>query len=531
MAVMDQIKGATTNINNYWQKQTPKHKKIFVGVGSLVVIIAIVLTIVLNASKGKFEVLYPGVTSNESAEVYATLQSKGVEAKLNGSGEVMVPKEQWDSLVFQLAEEGFPKTAPPYGIFLDNVGPTTTEYEKREIKRFQLQNRIQDTLKQIDVVQSAVVTINLPEQSDKVWETDDSVATAAVLLNLREVGNISPQKVTTIKKLVAATLPNGKPENVMVTDAATSIELDDSEQKDNGYTLKRIEFEQKIQKNMENNIKRLFVPTYGPNGVVAVATVVLDYDKMTSESKEYVPKDDGKGVIKDEEEKYSANGGIPNGGIAGEENNTDVPDYVADDEANKDDIVNYDKNINYEISYILTQIERGEAPIKKATVSVVLDEPNITDNRREVLTDLISKAVNVEPEDISVSSMNLEKITDETVPTNVVPFYKNTELLIMVGGAILLLLIIIITISIIMGKRRKRKEEEERQRILQEQAEAKNAAEKAQFEMDERKNKLRSEAEAQNIQQGSMTDEIRKFSRDNPEVAAKLIRSLLKEDE
>ncbi len=531
MAIIDQIKGATTNINTYWQKQTPKNKKLFLGGVGLILVVAIVITVALNFSADKFEVLYPGVTANESAEVYASLQSKGVEAKLNTKGEVLVPKAQWDTLVFQLAAEGFPKTAPAYGIFLDNIGPTTTEYEKREIKRFQLQDRIQETLKQIDGIQGAIVTINLPEQSDRVWETEKSVATAAVLLNLKNSGELAPEKVTTIKKLVAAALPNGKPDNVMVTDAATSVELDDNPANGSSYSLKRLEFEKKVQKNIEDNIKRLFTPTYGANGVVAVATVVLDYDKMKSESKEILTKDDGKGVIKHEDESYTANGGIPVGGIVGEENNTDIPEYVANPDATKDNITSYDKNIDYENSYIMTQIERGEAPIKKSTISVVIDEPNITADRREVVVDLISKAVNIDPEFISVSSMNLKTDTDPQIPANTVPFYKNTNLLILVGGIIFALLLLIIAISVILSQARKRKAEKEEARLLQEQAEATNAAQRAQAEIDQHKNKLRTEAEAQKIQEGSMTEEIRNFTKENPEMAAVLIRSLLKEDE
>ncbi|MFZ2539026.1 MAG: flagellar basal-body MS-ring/collar protein FliF [Oscillospiraceae bacterium] len=530
--MLDQIKGATTNINTYWKKQPSKNKKIFIGGVGLVLVVAIIITVALNFSANKFEVLYPGVTSNESAEVYASLQAKGVEAKLNASGEVLVPKEQWDSLVFQLAAEGFPKTAPAYGIFLDNIGPTTTEYEKREIKRFQLQDRIQETLKQIDGIQGAIVTINLPEQSDRVWETEKSVATAAVLLNLKSSGELAPDKVTTIKKLVAAALPNGKSENVMVTDAATSVELDDNPANGSSYSLKRLEFEDKIQKNIEDNIKRLFTPTYGPNGVVAVATVVLDYDKMKSESREVVPKEDGSGVIKHEDESYTANGGIPTGGIAGEENNTDIPEYVANSDATKDNITSYDKNIDYDLSYIMTQIERGEAPIKKSTISVIVDESNITADRREVIVDLVSKAVNIEPEFISVSSMNLKTdTTDPEIPANTIPFYKNTKLLTMVGGIIFALLLLIIAISIIISKGRKRKAAKEEALLLQQQAEQINAAQKAQAEIDQHKSKLRNEAEAQKIQEGSMTEEIRSFTKENPEMAAVLIRSLLKEDE
>ena len=534
MAVTEQIKGVATNASAYWEKQPPKRKKIYIVGAATIVGLAILLTVWMNINKGQFEVLYPGVTASESAEVYAELQTKGVEAKLNSNGEVMVPKAQWDTLVFQLAAEGFPKTAPAYGIFLDNIGPTTTEFEKQEIKKFQLQNRIQDTLTQIDGILGATVTINLPEQSDRVWEQEQSVASAAVLLTLEQSGEISPEKVSTIKKLVATTLPNGKVENVMVTDNATSIELDDDLKTDSNYNLDRLAFERDIQKNMEDNIKRLFAPSYGPEGVVAVATVVIDYDKMISESKELLPEDDGNGVIKNENESYVAGGGIPEGGIAGEENNTDLPGYVVDGDATGDDIINYDRNTEYETSYIKTQIERGEAPIKMATISVVVDEDNLTTEKRENLIDLISKAVNIQPEDISVSSMDLksEPVIDDN--TGGVPFYKNTQFMMAFGVVIGLLILILIVLLLVKSKirKKKQKEQEEQEELLRlEQEAAMSETQRAEEEIDLHKSKLRDGAEAQKIQESSMTAEIRSFTEENPEMAAVLIRTLLQEDD
>lgn len=532
MAIMDQVKSATTNINTYWKKQSPKAKKIFIGGAGLVLAVAIIITVVLNTSKNSFEVLFPGSSAAENVQVYAALQEQGVLAQMSDKGEVMVPKEQLDKVIFDMQMEGFPKTSTPYGIVLDNLGPTSTEFDKQLYKLYGLQDRIQDTLRRVDGIKDAMVTINLPEQSDRVWETNSSEATASVLLTLKVPGELEPQKVSTIKSLVAANLPNGKPENIVVTDASTSVELDSANGNTSSYNTKRLEFEKQIQKGIEDNVKRLLVPTYGADGVVAVSTVVLDYDKMKSESKEIVPKEDGKGVIKHEDESYTANGGIPTNGIAGEDQNTDIPGYAADDTATTDDIKTFDRNIDYDWSYIMTQLERGEAPITKSTISVMLNEPNLTQDRRDVLIDLISNAVNIDPQFISVSSMDIKgEDANPEVPVVAVPFYQDPVVWIIVGGSFLLILLIAIAWIIIARTIRRRKEEAEEARLFEEQAAAISAAQKAQAEIDQHKNRLRNEAEAQKIQEGSMTEEIRSFAKESPEMTAVLIRSLLKEDE
>ena len=86
----------------------------------------------------------------------------------------------------------------------------------------------------------------------------------------------------------------------------------------NGVDFERLEFEKQMQKDIEDNVKRLLAPIYGADGVTAVAKVKLDYDKMLTEQKELVPQDDGNGVKTHLDENYSLNGNVPAAGIVGE---------------------------------------------------------------------------------------------------------------------------------------------------------------------------------------------------------------------
>lgn len=519
----EQLKKISENIKAFWDKQSKRKKVIFVSVAGGVLFLAITVTAIINLKDAGYKVLYPGISANESAQVYATLQGMSASPQINSKGEVIVPKDKWDELVLELAGKGYPKTAPAYGVFLDNTGLTTTEFEKKQILLFQLQDRMQETLAQIEGIDSATVTIDLPQKSGYVWEENKAEASAGVLVNMTRGYSLSPERVSAIKNLVAYSVPQMKPDDVKIIDAATGVEMDSipKEGVSNGYDFKRLEYERQVEKSIEDNVKRLLSPRYGADGVTAVAKVSLDYDKTVSESKEYVPGDNGEGVKNHEEEKYTVDGKVPASGIVGEENNTDVPDYANQVEDGTGSLTDYERNTDYDVSYILTQIEKGQAVIKEATVAVVVNDSNFSTERRDLLVDLISKGVNISPNSISVTNLDFSEET-ETVPTIADIIQSNKLLIIIIAAGVALLIAIILIIS--SALRKKNKEEQV--------AEEQDALKDIRDEIDSHKKMLKESAEAANVtKENAITNEIKTFSKQNPEITASLIRSMLKEDE
>ncbi|MEM1485252.1 flagellar basal-body MS-ring/collar protein FliF [Oscillospiraceae bacterium PP1C4] len=531
----EQLKEAFNNAKEYWNKQSKKKKGILVSLLAGIVCTAIIVTTFLNLSTGGYKVLYPGLSSTETAQVYATLQEMSVTPQINGNGEVMVPKDQWDKLVFDLAGKGFPKSAPPYGIFLDNTGLTKTEFEKKQVLQFQLQDRMQDTLRQIDGIESAIVTIYTPEQSEYAWDDNKDKSSASVLVTMTTGYTLSPERVSAIKNLLAYSVSGMLPENVKVVDASTGVEMETSDETVNksGYDFQRLEYEKQVQKQIEDNVKRLLAPKYGADGVTVVAKVTLDYDKTVTESKELVPLDNGNGVKTHHDEKYTLNGEVPAASLVGEQNNTDVPVYAnSQDTSSTGGTTDYQQNTDYDISYIMTQIEKGQAVLKKASVSVVVNDAAFDNQRKDLLVDLISKSVDIDPSSISVTNLDFteEKTAQTSAPAD---FFKDNKMIIAAAGAGLLLIIIIIFLILMALRRRSKKKEDElaHGELEQEMLNAELLRKNTQEEIEQHKKLLKETAQAKDSKENAITNEIRDFAKDNPEITASLIRSMLKEDE
>ena len=231
-------------------------------------------------------------------------------------------------IMIEMSELGYPKTALPFDIFSDNMGFTTTEFEKRQYLLMNLQDRLERTLKDMTGIKNAIVTLNVPDESAFVWEDEDSGSTGSVSLTLMPSYDLSPEKVSAIKNLVADSVPRLAPERVTVVNAETMQEMVSDDIGNTAYGLNRLDFEAKVEERLQNKIKNVLTLAYSPDKIRVSATVVIDYDKMITENLEYEPQENGQGVVDHYRESRGVAGGqIGAGGIAGEENNTDIPAY------------------------------------------------------------------------------------------------------------------------------------------------------------------------------------------------------------
>ncbi len=532
----DKLKSILEKIKTFWKGLTKALKIAIIAVASIIVIGAIILTIVLNSSSDNdFIVLFPGMSAEESTAVYAELQSQGVETKMDSNGEIYVRRSQWDNLVYDLAQRGYPQTAPSYGTFFDNLGMTMTQFEKEQTLRFELQDRLQATLKRIDGIKAAVVTITFPESSDYAWKETTEEAKASVTLTLTNSAGFTAENVSAVKNLVAFSAQKIDPSNVTVIDSTTGRQLLSAEeveaQNDNsGIDIaEKMEYVSAIEKQYEDKARRVLQNMF-PDGVDVVASVEIDYNKVVEEMKRLLPDEEtGQGYLDTEHIEYDTNRNPVNpGGVTGEEDNTDIPNYQNEDEddLNSDDTPHYERDRDYDLGYLLTQTERAQGTVSDASISVVVTTENAymsRDDRNAVIM-LVKNATNIDEDKISVYSRSIP--IEEVDPKDIDE--ENTKellrrVLIICGIALLALLIIAGLIIFLLLRRAKK-------RRLEEQAEHEQTVAELNHRIEEAESKsIAEQADEHNKKEKATEEEVREFAKNNPEITAALIRSMLKE--
>lgn len=523
-----------------YASEMPKKTKRSIGIGlAAVLLFAAAASVIINSQRTPYKNLYTGLSTSESGSIYATLKNMGADVRFGSDGNIMVPTSEYDVWILQLASLGYPKTALTYDVFSSHSGMTATESEKAQWLLYQLQDRIQATLERMNGVANATVTITVLETGSYVWETakSEQKASAGVLLTLEPGISLSGKQVSAIRMLVASGVPKMEPEDVAVVDARTMLELTPESGAAGGapddYS---IGFELMVQQQIEDNVVRLLAPRYGANGVVAVAKVTIDYSRMMTEKLEMMPdSEDKKGFVTHNEGSYSLNGPVGASGVVGEENNTDIPQYAYKAPASDNGMTNYSWSSEYDYNYIKTQIESGNAILKRATISVMVNDSSLTDSRIDELTGLISGCTDIPDSLIAVSAFDKSALPQDVKP--VASDKSQSSLLhklfglpvwVLIGGALILLLAIVAAVVFVRRRRKARMDAEamaeERARAEEErrkQAEIKNYKKTLE---DIAKGKLDPKNEA-------IIEEVREFSKSNPQIVANLIRSWLKENE
>ncbi len=528
----EQIKKALTSVKEYWAQLAPARKKLSAIIAGVVLAFAVGVTAFLNFSGSSYVLLYENMANAESVEVYNALQGLSIPARM-ANGEVEVPRESKEFAKAQLAMQNIPKTTLSYDIFNGSGGLTTTDFEKRQLLVQQLQNRLQDTIRQYEGIKNAYVTLSIAQESNRVWETSTPRSTGSVSVVLEPGYTLSRDQVSGIKFLVASSVGSTMTAgDVKVIDAATSISLksrEDSDMSTADVGLERLGFEDRIESRLVEKALNVLTIAYAPEDIRVSATVALDYNKMLTESKQYSPAPDSKnnsGVLSHENESHVSDGTGIAGGVPGEENNTDTPVYVDQNKDGTIDYINSTSSRDYAVSYITQQIEKDQAELISASLAITI-KGEIDDVTRSSIIENVSKATNIQEANISVQNFLVDNghvATDAKPATS----WLNDPMMIIIIAALGALLLIILIVIIILSGRRKKKRKKEAESGNNPSAEPIGLD--LQRDLEARKRMLMEGAELSK-QENAITDEMKNFARENPEITANILRTWLKEDE
>ncbi|MDD2495779.1 MAG: flagellar M-ring protein FliF, partial [Tissierellia bacterium] len=188
----EQFKNIWKNIIDFWNKLSSKIKKLIV-VG-LIALVVIALAIAFLLNNKDYVVLFSNIDEAETVEVMKQLQENEVEY-IYKNDTILIPQKQESKLRMQLAQSGHPRTGMNYDVFTQNIDFMTTDYEKRKYEIFQLQERLQDSIETIEVVKEAIVTLNIPQEKNFAWETENNESSASVKINLNNGNSLSASQI------------------------------------------------------------------------------------------------------------------------------------------------------------------------------------------------------------------------------------------------------------------------------------------------------------------------------------------------
>ena len=231
------------------------------------------------------------------------------------------------------------------------------------------------------------------------------------------------------------------------------------------------ELERQQERELENKVRIMLERVFGPGRVVVRIKVDIDFDRRTSSSKEFIPGETGRGVLRSQqnmEETYTGTGG-PIGGPPG--TTTNIPGYaVAQQQGTASEYNKTETTNNYEITTRETQQVVTPGTIRRLSASVLVDG-DLEQDRLTELRALVAPALGVDAargDQLVIQSMKFSTTFADSLAEQLQAQQRMQLIIALVAAAVVLLLAALAGV-LWMKRRRSRKAmlppPEERKRI------------------------------------------------------------------
>lgn len=519
--------------SQFWTSRSKKQK--IVMIGSVVVVIAIAAIVTFFASKTTYVPLYKDLSTREIGQVKEALDSQGVTYQIAPGGtSILVPEEQVDSLLVQLASEGYPQTGSIDYSFANSSGFGMTDNEFNLLKKAATETEIAKLFKNLEGVKDAKVMITVPEEG--VFVTDvQGEATASIVLNTDPGYKFTEQQITTMYNLVSKSIPNLKTENIVISNQFSEyFDLNAATADGTSTTTAEGQLQMKklVERDLQRQVQNMLGTLMGQDKVMVSVTTDIDFKKENREENLVTPVDEEnmEGIAISAQritEQYSGTGAAAAAGTPEAETTTDNFTTYNEGTAGNGDYERTEETINNDVNRIRKDIQEAPYKIQDIGIQVIVEPPTATDAAslpdgvREDIEKILSTIVRTTISKDVAAELTQEQI-DEKVAVSVQPLYgKATEVAdekpiipwwVWVIGGILLAVILLLAFFIIRS--RKRAKEEEELSILEEQEE---------LMVDDINEEIETEATMRRKQ-------LEKMAKDKPDDFAKLLRSWIAED-
>ena len=468
----EQVQKVVRTVTQFWEAQDKKRKILYIALVAAIILIAVITTIILN--RKEYIVLYEGVENTEASEMVALIEEMGYDARLAG-GTISVPLGTENAIAMQLALQNYPKSGTNYPLTTTSTDLFSTETERREYARIDLENRLSAIIRSMDTVGDAVVTIAIPQQKNTVITANRELPTASVVVYLDGINWLSNAQIDCIKSLVKNSVTGLTYDNVVIVDGDGTPQYPRDESgkiEDKLFEeTRRLALRRNIEDGIREKVLALLLPAYGEDGASVAVNLVLNFDPVVSETTEYTPVEGtNTGVLQHADGSNAYGGTTVDGGVVGVEYNADDT-YPTGEVDGRGDWGENSFSNTYLVSTYKEQMEKDGYVIEDLTISAVVYTDYLSEDTRRGLVDAVAKAggINAQYAEDLVSVINLAKYVDPNDVEVVKPTYLfglTFDQLILVGAiVIILILVILIALAILSGNAKKKRKAFEQQII------------------------------------------------------------------
>ncbi len=315
----------------------------------------IIAFIVVSAVVGKpnYRVLYSNIDEEAAAKITEELRTANIEFKLeNGGRTILVPEEVVYQSRLDIAGKNILTKGVGYEIF-DKTNLGMTEFVQKINYVRALEGELVRTIESLTEVRSARVHLTIPE--DKLFTEDQTKPKASIMLNLN--GTLNPRAIEGILNLVAGSVDGLTPDNVVIIDnAGNYIGRGDNENDVWSLSNKQLSIKKEIEDYLTKKAQTMLMGVFGYGNAFIKVDAQLDFSKLEKTMESFDPK----------------------GQVIRSESSTGKDCTTADGATTTDE----SSTTNYEISKSIEHlVNNNQGTVKKLMVSVIVNGIYATDEQ------------------------------------------------------------------------------------------------------------------------------------------------------
>ncbi|HHW27735.1 MAG TPA: flagellar M-ring protein FliF [Firmicutes bacterium] len=505
------LSGVLAGVKDAWGKLGKTSRNIIIGAIALAFLTTALLA-GLNARGTRFETLWSNLDPTDAGAIVSELERQSIQYKLEDGGRtIKVPADVLYRTRLSLASQGLPASGVVGFESIGANGIWATDFERKVQYVRALSGELTRTIKTIYGVMDARVHIVLPE--DSVFVSQRKPATAAVLLQLQPMTDLSPSCVKGIVNLVARSVEGLSPSEVTVMDSQGRLLSQDAASLYGSTAISGAAFEltAQVEREFEKRLVSMLTPVLGAGNVVCQVRAELDLNQVRTVETTY--NGEGEGVLRSTQEiteTYSGAGTMPGGQAGG----LDVPNYSTAGSGNSE-FQRSEITRNYEVGQRVVETMNTPGAVKNLSVAVLVNK-ELDDDAHASIVETVSAALGLDPlrnDRISVTGIPFNTSLADTIngafQPAPVPYNK-----LYVYGAAVAAALVLGTVILYLGRRRRRGTDTISPPVLPESEPEEERALPPEYVMRQR-----------------TRESVERLARVNPATVAALLRTWILEDE
>lgn len=339
-------------------------------------VIAGFITIMVFSNRPDYQVLFSGLTAEDSGVIITQLKSKKIPYSISSNGgAILVPKEIVYETRMALASQGLPQGGGVGFEIFDNSKLGMTEFVQNVNYQRAVQGELARTINRFEEIESSRVHLVMPPKS--LFVENEEPARASVVIKFRSGRKLTDDQIQGIIHLISSSVAGLKPENVTIVDTmGNQIGARKAKSEMEGTRTDQLAYQEKVERMLETRVKTMLDKALGPNKSIVRLSSSMDFKKEERTEERYNPDDK---VVRSEQltketstEAQKTAVGIPgsNTAAAGNQAQQQGPPAPAPAPASSQ---KQSSTTNYEIGKIISHTIEPIGQISRISVAVLVD--------------------------------------------------------------------------------------------------------------------------------------------------------------